>query len=289
MRKPLLKIMITCSYLILTIAVSAAGFLLPSALSDYQDKQIFARIEHSPIELTELTYSSSLIDTLELLSGSHHYVNYPVSGSKRNAKDVFKIASELTDQLKEHNLIPEGDEIINHTESLQLAIASEELYDFSTNTNEIDSSDNSDSSNPSDIQTDDTANSSTDIATAVVWSCTLNFESDFWLHACIDDKSGKAVALIFFTDSIGNAAIEAAYSTDRSADYLANQMAAFVQDYYGFPAKLSKQSVDDIRSLYGEKVDMASAVEYTIQLKDDSGRTIYLPLTLHFDDLSFNY
>ena len=58
------KFLITCFYLSVTLAVCAAGFLLPSALNNYQDRQIFAKIEHPAIEPTELTYSSSLYDTL---------------------------------------------------------------------------------------------------------------------------------------------------------------------------------------------------------------------------------
>ena len=68
------KFFITCLYLSLTVAVCTAGFLLPSMLNDYQDRLIFAKIEHTAIEPPELTYSSSLFDTLRLLSKDHYFV-----------------------------------------------------------------------------------------------------------------------------------------------------------------------------------------------------------------------
>lgn len=66
------KLITACLCLLLTLAVTAAGFLLPSAMSAYQDRQTFSKIEHMSMEPLELTYSSSLYDTLRLLSKGHY-------------------------------------------------------------------------------------------------------------------------------------------------------------------------------------------------------------------------
>ena len=54
------KIIVTCFYLALTLAVCTAGFLLPSVLNSYQDRQIFSKIEHTAMEPPELTAPACL-------------------------------------------------------------------------------------------------------------------------------------------------------------------------------------------------------------------------------------
>ena len=117
------KIIVTCFYLALTLAVCTAGFLLPSVLNSYQDRQIFSKIEHTAMEPPELTYSSSLFDTLRLLSKEHYFVNYPSSGSKRTPEEICEKSLELIDSLNAYGFELK-ETASSYSATLQLAIVS---------------------------------------------------------------------------------------------------------------------------------------------------------------------
>ncbi len=108
------KFFITCLYLSLTVAVCTAGFLLPS------------KNEHTAIEPPELTYSSSLFDTLRLLSKDHYFVEYPSAGSSRTGEEIYAAACGLLKQLTEYGVLSPDSayDITTYTTALQLAIVS---------------------------------------------------------------------------------------------------------------------------------------------------------------------
>ena len=192
------KFLITCFYLSVTLAVCAAGFLLPSALNNYQDRQIFAKIEHPAIEPTELTYSSSLYDTLRLFTRAHYFVEYPSTGSKRTDEEIYTIASESIQLLQKYNVISSDlkNDITNYTTSLQLAVVTER-NDY---TNLINDQPYSSAIDAESSTQDESEPASVDITTAVVWSCSIYFKSGYWIDIWIDDKS-SVIFHVYRTDT----------------------------------------------------------------------------------------
>lgn len=276
------KFFISFLYLALTLAVCAAGFLLPSTLNDYQDRQIFATIEHTAMEPPELTYSSSLYDTLRLLSHEHYFVEYPSAGSKRNDKEIYAISSGLIDQLKQYGtLLPDGAyDITNYTASLQLAIVSDNMPYTDANSSEA-------AAFGTDAAKDLNEHSETaalDITTAVVWSCAIYFESGYWMHIWIDDKSGKAVSFSMYT---GQNLILASYTDAGDLDAFAAEVAAFAEDYYELPATPLQQSIVHAYNQMFEKGSIFEAY-YTIQLKEEDGGLIQMPLRILQDCMTLN-
>lgn len=75
------------------------------------------------MELPELTYSSSLFDTLRLLSKEHYFVNYPSSGSKRTPEEICEKSLELIDSLNAYGFELK-ETASSYSATLQLAIVS---------------------------------------------------------------------------------------------------------------------------------------------------------------------
>ncbi|MDE7313806.1 MAG: hypothetical protein K2N87_19645 [Eubacterium sp.] len=277
--KTLKKILVTCFYLAFTLAVCTAGFLLPSILNDYQDRQIFAKIEHTAMEPPELTYSSSLFDTLHLLSQEHYFVNYPSTGSKRTSEEACAKSLEFIESLDAYGFqLSEPIAAANCSATLQLAIVSVDspypniIQDVSS---AVDTED-------AKKQAADTAS---DITTAVVWKCSIYYESGYWINLWLDDKSGKAVACSMFTDQI-YALIH--YGSKQQLDSFASTAANFLEDYYELPATLLEQSV--IHSTYPlfDKGGNVMEASYIIQLKEEDGNLIQIPLQLSQDCMILN-
>lgn len=270
------KFLISCFYLTITVIVCTASFFLPSALNSYQDRLIFAKIEHTATEPPELTYSSSLFDTLRLFSQDHYFVEYPSTGSKRTDKEIYTISLELLEQLKEYELLLPDSEynITNHNAALQLAIVSDEKQ-------------YSDAESQKTVSTiakeagqslgEDSKETALDITTAVVWSCSIYFESGYWIDLWIDDKSGKTVAFSMFTDRT----LEMTSSGNReSLDAFASTVTAFLENYYELPATSLQQSfVQSYHPLF-EKDNNILEAYYTIQLKEENGSYIEIPLKI---------
>lgn len=317
------KHLMTGFYILLTITVCAAGFLLPSALIAYQDNQIFAKIEHSPLEPMELTYSSSLLDTLQMLSVCHvpYYVDYPASGSSRTEKEVYQIVKDILDRLEEYGIFVRSDIIIDpdladskthtdsqktakdaatyHSERLQLAIASDESvsslsepgdsYDLA---NDISDSSNNSSGNLTNSsgtaaeKKDSVKNINqitSDMKTAVVWQCTVYFQSGCWLNIWIHDKSGKAVAFTMYTEQSA-----LAVRNKENLDSFTDAMQTFVQDYYELPAELVPLSDNEV-SYPAETIPDITESIYKICLKDEtSSRSIEIPFTVRAEYMTFN-
>lgn len=268
--------LVTCFYLALTFAVCTAGFLLPSVLNDYQDRQIFAKIEHTAMEPPELTYSSSLFDTLRLLSQEHYFVNYPSTGSKRTSEEICAKSLELIESLNEYGFLL-SEPASGCTATLQLAIVS---VDYPV--------ENAQSASPAldakdaKKQAEETAS---DITTAVVWECSVYYESGYWINLWIDDKSGQAVACSMLTDQV----YTIVHSGDKQQlDSFASAVAAFLEDYYELPATLLEQSVTHSISPLFDKSGSVAEAAYLIQLKEENGNLLRLPLQLRQECMILN-
>lgn len=281
------KICITCFYLFLTLAIAAGGFFLPSALNAYQDGQIFAKIEHTAMESLELTYSSSLLDTLRLLSQKHYFVEYPSAGSKRTDEEIYGIALEIIDQLKANGLLPtdSASGITNYNAELQLAIASEdkEIVNVYNGVNQKIDSDVTDAQSGGNAQTD---TQPPDITSAVVWLCSVYFKSGYQIAFWIDDKSGKTVSCSMFTKQSQSLT---AIQDESKLHVFASNIAAFLQEYYGMPAKLGPQpAFHSYGSPLFEKNAGIFEVVYTIQLTEENGNLIEMPLRVLPEGLTLN-
>lgn len=269
------KLLITCIYLTLTLAVCAAGFLLPSTLNDYQDRQIFAKIEHTAMEPPELAYSSSLYDTLRLLSREHYFVEYPSAGSKRSSEEIYNIASDLIRQIKKNYMLPDlEDTDSNYTTSLQLAIISDGTQNTDSNPSE-----------ESAMATEYSEAAALDITTAVVWNCSIYYQNGYWLSISIDDKSGKIVSFSMCTNQI---AMLAAYGDEKAFDTFAASIAEFCEDYYELPTTSLQQSIIRSYNTMFEKSNSILEAYYTIQMKEEDGQTIQMPLRIYPDYMILN-
>lgn len=277
------KFLVTCFYLSMTLAVCTAGFLLPSILSSYQDRQIFAKIEHPAMEPPELTYSSSLYDTLRLFSKEHYFVEYPSAGSKRTDAEIFEIACNVLEQLQAYDVISAdfNYDITNYSALLQLAIVSEAGQDSS-----ISSVTDTETSKES-YAAYSTADSSSDITTAVVWCCSIYFDSGYWIDMWIDDKSGKAVSLSMFVEQT----LVLTYTDKQhTLDEFANRTAKFAEYYYQLPANAVEQSfIRSYNSLF-DKEKNSNIIEayYSINMKNENGIMIQIPLKIRPECIIFN-
>ncbi len=271
------KFLIACFYLSVTLAVCAASFQFPSMLNTYQDKQIFAKIEHTAMEPPELTYSFSLYDTLQLFSKDHYFVAYPSAGSKRTDEEIYKIASDVVLQLQSYGVISTdfNYDITNYTTQLQLAIVSEGKTDSDISAEQSTFSVTDEENAKENLS----GKSSSDITTAVVWSCSIYFDSGYWIDIWIDDKSGKAVSFSMFIEQTQLLTSE---GNQKILDAFADCTAKFAEHYYELPAiALEHSFVHSFNSLF-EKEKNASIIEayYTIQLKDENGILIQIPLKI---------
>jgi len=273
------KFLITCFYLTLTLAVCAAGFLLPSALNDYQDRQIFAKIEHTAMEPPELAYSSSLYDTLRLLAKEHYFVEYPSTGSKRTEEEIYSIASDLTEQLKKYNVLLRQEYTISHyTTTLQLAIVSDGMLN-------TDSGSTQDVSHAKSGLEEYSETASSDITTAVVWNCTIYYQSGCWLSVGIDDKSGKIVSFSLFTDRL---LMLTSSDSEEELNAFAASIAEFCGDYYEMPAASLQQSVIRSYDTISKTSNGIIEASYTIQMKEENGEKLQMPLRIFPDYMMLN-
>ncbi len=283
------KFLITCFYLALTLAVCAVSFLLPSTLNTYQDRQIFAKIEHTAMDPPELTYSTSLYDTLRLICSPHYFVDYPSTGSRRTSEEIHAAAADLVEKLSEYNILSADakNHIANYSSNLQLAIESENR----NNIEEIDSVSNGQSNTAiaeTDAKTDDESASenpsaqnekenSSDIATAVVWLCSITFDSGHWISLRIDDKTCKAVSLSICTERV-QMMVSSGYEPE--LDAFVSSVAAFLENYFELPANPQKLNiVHSYISLYDKSKSFEAS--YLIQLKEENGTVIQLPLHIY--------
>lgn len=269
------KFLITCFYLSVTLAVCAASFWLPATLGRYQDRQISAKIEHTEMEPPELTYSSSLYDTLRLFSKNHYFVDYPSVGSKRSDEEIYETALELVKQLQKYDVLSSGftDDIANYTTQLQLAILSEKTLLPDIATVQADSA----RSNTGLTGQDDPESSASDITTAVVWSCSIYFDSGYWIDIWIDDKSGKAVSFSMFIEQTRALASSGSRAI---LDTFADAAASFAEHYYELPTTVLEPSfVNSYNSLFGQDASILEAY-YTIQLKEENSTNIQIPLKI---------
>lgn len=278
------KFLITCFYLTLTLAVCAAGFLLPSALNNYQDRQIFAKIEHTAMKPPELAYSFSLYDTLRLLSQKHYFVEYPSAGSRRSSEEIYTIASDLTTQFQKYNIFSDledtEDTILHYATTLQLAIVSDGMQDTDLTASEGYPA--ADAEEGMDVYSETSA---LDITTAVVWNCSINYQSGRWLSIGIDDKSGKMVSLSMYTDQIS---VLTSSGEEAALKAFAASIADFCRDYYELPATCLQQSVIHSYNTIYEKNNGILEAYYTIQIKTEDGQTIQMPLRIYPDYMILN-
>lgn len=277
------KFLITCFYLSLTLTICTAGFLLPSTLNAYQDRQIFAKIEHTAMEPPELAYSSSLYDTLRLLSQEHYFVDYPSKGSKRTADEINAIAADLIKQIQAYSItFPASDTVsASYTSTLQLAILSDgyQYTDVTGSKTDVSSVDAFEDPNAPGTE------NALDITTAVVWSCSVSFDNGCWIDIWIDDKSGKAVAVSMFTNQIYTLMSS---GSEKELSEFASSIAGFSETYYGLPATLLEESITRSYNSLFEKNSSVIEASYTIQLKEEDGQLIQMPLRIRPECLVFN-
>lgn len=283
------KFLITCFYLTLTLAVCAGGFLFPSTLNAYQDRQIFSKIEHTAMDPPSLTYSSSLYDTLLLLSSDHYFVDYPSTGNNRSREEVQKIAMDFIEQLVSHGIIDKDSvkNVSSYISTLQLAIASEDasgdvLIDVENIKDATISKDTDGKTRDIDVQ----KKASLEITTAVVWSCSITYDSSCYISLSIDDKSGKAVGLSISSAQILNLTLS---DSELELDAFAASIADFYKNYYELKAKpIQHAIVRRISTTMFEKDGSLLEASYTIQLEKDDGTKLPMPLWIYSDHMSIN-
>lgn len=276
------RFLVTFLSVILTFAVSAAGFLLPQLLNEYQDERIFSTIEHSSIEPMEFTYSSSLLDTLRLISSGYFLVEYPATASRHSDDDIYQTSLHLVKTLKQYGIeiFDEDDAIINHETYLHLAIASNNTK---TQT-EASATDNGDEKQAAQTGSMPQSNSnSQEITTAVIWRCILYSANGYWVSFKIDDKSGEMIDFSIFSEQT----IASAYSKTE-IEKLVNSVCAFLENHYKLPADPILQKMEPASTGFFEKQPFISETHYIIQFKETSGNLIQIPLRIHTNYLVMN-
>ncbi len=286
------KILFAGFYLLLAAVISTAGFLLPPAMSKYQDEQIFSKIEHSPIEPVEFTYSSSPLDTLVLMQSARSLVDYPVTAGIHSQEEIYKIAQKMIRQLQRHGItvFQKEETVLEHSENLRLAIALDTPSQTSSTSGSFQKDPVSVTDIPQDKETyssktglsnDGDEDNSVDITTAIVWECRLysywGYSAVFW----IDDKTEKLVDLNLYTEQT----LRASEGSEEAAA-MASAISNFLKDNYQVQAKCSPQAVfqNDAASYYGKLYDgQANKTEsnYIIQLKDKSEKLVRIQLSIH--------
>lgn len=283
------KFLFTSFYFTVTAVVCAAGFWFPSALCKYQDKRIYAKIERPAVEPMTLTYSSSLHDTLQLLSDEYYSVEYPYSRSIHTEKEIHEIVSRLLKKFKKYgilaqNLLPDtGNTIQGQSATLSLAIASDNVHNRRSDS--ISSiSGNTPNSKPDDVISNGSSSTTTDYTTAVLWDCSVFFQDSSLLIMSIDDKSGKLVSYNVYNTqgTIMN------MDEEQLSEY-ANTVAKFLKNYYGMAAHATLMEIKKIpfQSNYNEQIPITESV-HCIELTDDSGNTIQLELRNNTNQIDFN-
>lgn len=282
------KFLVTGFYFALTAAVCAAGFWFPSALSKYQDEQIYAKIERPAVEPMTLTYSSSLHDTLQLLSNNYYFVEYPYAGSIHTENEVQKIVSRLLKKFEKYGLLTQnllsgsGNAVQGQSITLSLAIASNGAPSGQSHVSSMSNR----SSTTKDILpvTDNTANSrTTDYTTAVIWDCSIYFQDSSILIMSIDDKSGKLVGY-----NIYNAQVPV-YMNEKELSQYADAVAKFLKRHYGMKARATLSGLNEVldQKIYDEKAFYIEST-HSIKLTEESGDTIQLKLINSSHEINFN-
>ena len=304
MKKPIT----TCFYLILTSAVITAVFFLPSVLSRYEDQKMFAKIEQTEIEPVEFSYSYSLFDTLNLLSGSYYTVEYPSNGGSHTADEICEITADIFKRMNHYGkkngllFLNTGDKIIAKNAVLQLAISSN--YDNTSSPDEAAKAPGSDQGGTDTGTESATAATdysvSTDVTTAAIWRCHLYSESGYVAEFRIDDKSGKIAGIFLWKNPYSSPD-----SSDWPAEALKNTFQKFFQNYYGthteiFPleeTRVSDTSTDAITdssgaasSKDGTAVQNANIYQSTnhIYLTDEFGNTARMIMKISPEYVSLN-
>lgn len=282
------KFLVTSFYFALTAAVCAAGFWFPSALSKYQDEQIYAKIERPAVEPMTLTYSSSLHDTLQLLSNNYYSVEYPYASSIHTESEVHKIVSRLLKKFGKYGLLTEnllsgsGNAIQGQSATLSLAIACDGAPSGQSHASSI--SNSASATNDALPVTDSTVESrTTDYTTAVIWDCSIYFQDSSILLMSIDDKSGKLVGY-----NIYNAQVSA-YMDEKELSKYADAVAKFLKNHYGMKAHatLSELNEAPMQKIYDEEAFYIEST-HSIKLTEESGDTIQLKLINSTHEINFN-
>lgn len=284
------KLFITCVYFTLALAAAAASCLLPAASFSYQDQQMSAGVEYSKIEPIAFTYSSSLLDTMRLLSSSYYIVEYPLTGSSRTAKEISQITLDAIEQLTDHGItvFDSKKQILGYHATLQLAISKYSDTDtgqVSANTvypeaeNQSSAMDNA----KQPVDAEDTVQESMDITSAIIWQCYVYTTNGVEANFKIDDKSGKVVGFCIWI--YPGALISDLDETDKIMD----RICAFAKDYYGLPAKTIAEKTESITDAKSAKTEnTASVLRYYIELSEENGDKISMPLQIYADTWMLN-
>lgn len=285
------KFFITCFYFTLALAATAASYRMPAASSFYQDQQMSAGVEYSKIEPTAFTYSSSLLDTMRLLSSNYYIVEYPLTGSSRAPKEIYQITLNAIKQLTNHGLtvFHSKEPVLGYHATLQLAISKYSNTDNSQISTDSgypqagnQSVDTISSSDPPDDAVE-TAKDSMDITSAIIWQCYVYTADGIEANFKIDDKSGKVVGFCIW--SYPNALLSDTNKTSKIMDNLC----AFAKDYYGLPAKIITEetaSVTDAKSFKAEYE--TSTLYYYLELSEETSDKIHIPLQIYPDSWMLN-
>lgn len=287
------KILITCFYFALTAAVCAACFWFPSALSKYQDEQIYAKIECPAVEPMTLTYSSSLYDTLRLLSNEYYSVEYPYAGSSHTESQMFDLASRLLKKFEKYGLLTQNlrseanNAVQGQSATLSLAIASNSPSSGTGNTSSFTNdkaavstqSNQSAAGNPSAAS--GAAGHAVDYTTAAIWDCSFYFQDSSILKMFLDDKSGKLVGF-----NIYNAQLPPGYLDETQLSKYADAVAKFLKAHYGMKAHAILENLTEAPAYDDKILNLEST--HSIQLTDSSGDTIQLKLINQSHEINFN-
>lgn len=287
------KFLVTGFYFSFTAAVCAACFWFPSALSKYQDEQIYAKVECPAVEPMTLTYSSSLYATLRLLSNNYYSVEYPYAGSMYTESQIFEIASRLLKKFEKYGLLAQNlrseanNAVQGQSATLSLAIASSSLASSTDNISSFSNDkvavsaqgNRSAKGNPSAASS--TAGHTVDYTTAAIWDCSFYFQDSSILKMFIDDKSGKLVGF-----NIYNAQMPSHSTDETQLSKYASAVAKFLKAHYGMKARAILENLNEEPAYDNKTLNLEST--HSIRLTDGSGDTMQLKLINKSHEINFN-
>lgn len=285
------KFFITCFYFTLALAATAASYRMPAASSFYQDQQMSAGVEYSKIEPIAFTYSSSLVDTIRLLSSDYYIVEYPLTGSSRTSKEIYQITLDAIEQLTDHGLtiFHSKEHVLGYHATLQLAITKYSSTDNSQITTDSSypqtgsQSDDTVSSSAQPEDAEETAPDSMDITSAIIWQCYVYTTDGIEANFKIDDKSGKVVGFCIW--SYPNTLLSDIRQTSR----VMKKLCAFAKDYYGLPAKTITKKIEAVTDEKSIKAEYETPTRnYYLELSEETGDTIRMPLQIYLDSWLLN-